>query len=359
MTATSADPTLHVYLDVIRRNATTVCTRLPRLEIVGVAKVTCGDPRVAGAMIKGGVTALGDSRLQNLERLRRAHPTIPLWLLRAGTPAQAAYVVNLADVSLNSEPTTLRALDAAAGAARRRHHVVIMVDMGDLREGVMPGDLAHVLAEVRQLRAIRVVALGTNLTCYGAVVPTPHNLGELVALTRSAESLLGYPLGVSGGNSSSLELALANGLPPGITNLRVGESILLGVSTITRLPLPPLAQNAFVLEAPVVECGIKPSHPLGQIAQDAFGNRPVFTDRGERRRAICPLGRQDCVPEGLQPLETGVHVLGGSSDHLILDVEDMVRPPAIGETLRFRPNYGALLAASTSPYVRKCHHGAA
>ncbi len=234
-----------------------------------------------------------------------------------------------------------------------------MVDMGDLREGVMPGDLAHVLAEVRQLRAIRVVALGTNLTCYGAVVPTPDNLGELVALTRSAESLLGYPLGVSGGNSSSLELALANGLPPGITNLRVGESILLGVSTITRLPLPPLAQNAFVLEAPVVECGIKPSHPLGQIAQDAFGNRPIFTDRGARRRAICALGRQDCVPEGLQPLETGVHVLGGSSDHLILDVEDMVRPPAIGETLRFLPTYGALLAASTSPYVRKCYHGAA
>jgi predicted amino acid racemase len=170
--------------------------------------------------------------------------------------------------------------------------------------------------------------------------------------TRAAERA-GRPLLVSGGNSSSLDLAFEEGLPGGVTNLRIGESILLGVSTISRDPLEGLHQDAFVLEAPVIECRLKPSLPTGETAQDAFGRRPSFADRGPRMRAICALGRQDTVPENLQPLDPGVEILGASSDHLILDVQGMTKPPRVGQMLRFLPGYGALLLASTSPYVDK------
>lgn len=356
MRQASKGPVLHIRADLIRANAALVHSRLPGLDITGVAKVTCADPVVVRAMVEGGVAAVGDSRLENLSRLRALDLGVPLWLLRSAPPVRAGEVVQLADVSLNSEVETLRALNAAAASAGRRHRVILMIDLGDLREGIMPEELDGVLGLLRTLSSLEPVALGTNLTCYGAVVPTPQNLGELVALAEYAGSVMGSQLGVSGGNSSSLELAFAGGLPKGVTGLRVGESILLGVSTITRLPLAGLAQDAFVLEAPVIECRKKPTLPRGEIAQDAFGRRPLFVDRGTRLRAICALGRQDCVPEGLQPLDPGVEVLGASSDHLILDVEDMPRPPRVGDTLRFLLNYGALLAAATSPYVRTVYH---
>jgi len=49
----------------------------------------------------------------------------------------------------------------------------------------------------------------------------------------------------------------------------------------------------------------------------------------------------------------GISVLGGSSDHLILDVEDAAENVKVGDELEFWPGYGALLALSTSPYVQK------
>ena len=356
-------PALRLDLDKIEANTRALCSRLPALDIVGVVKAVCGHPDVARAMVAGGATAIGDSRIENLERLTQASIAgpagkVPLWLLRAPVPGQADRVVRTAAVSLNSEIDTLRALEAAAGRAGRRHSVLLMVDLGDLREGALPEEVRSIVEAVAELPHLQLAGLGTNLTCYGGVVPTPENLGLLVKLARRAESRLprgpGNPFFiVSGGNSSSLDLAFSDRLPAGVTGLRVGESILLGTSTVTGLPLPGLHQDAFVLEAPVIECRTKPSYPVGETTQNGLpGRRPPLVDRGPRLRALCALGRQDCVPEGLTPLEAGVRVLGASSDHLILDVEDMERRPRVGDSLHFAPTYGALLAAATSPYVR-------
>jgi ornithine racemase len=345
---------LHIDLAKIEANSRSISTRLgPGVAVSGVTKVTCGSPEVAEAMLVGGATALADSRLENLERLRAAGVVAPMWLLRTPTPAIAAETVRLADVSLNSEIEAVRALDSAAARAGRRHGVLLMIDLGDLREGMMPRELDGFLNVVLGLGHVDLVGVGTNLTCYGAIIPTPVNLGRLVDLAARAAERAGRPLLVSGGNSSSLDLAFDEGLPAGITNLRIGESILLGVSTITRDPIEGLHQDAFVLEAPVIECRLKPSIPTGETAQDAFGRRPLFADRGPRMRAICAIGRQDTVPEGLRPLDGGVELLGASSDHLIVDVQNMERPPRVGDMLRFVPGYGALLLASTSPYVEK------
>jgi predicted amino acid racemase len=158
---------------------------------------------------------------------------------------------------------------------------------------------------------------------------------------------------VSGGNSATLPMALAGGLPPGIDNVRVGESILLGVDTLAREPLLDLHRDAFILSAPVVECKVKPSLPIGEIRQDAFGNRPVFAQRGDRHRAILAVGRQDTVPEVLHPVDPRIEVLGASSDHLVLDVEDLDGPAAIGGFISFVPGYAAVLQSFTSTYVEK------
>jgi predicted amino acid racemase len=347
--------TLTVDLAKIEANARALADRLPQLAIVAVTKATCGSPEVARAMLAGGACAIGESRLANIERLRQAGIAAPVWLLRAPTPEQAADAVRLADVSLNTELATVQALDAAAGAARRAHRIVVMVELGDLREGLPAGDLPAFLDVAAGLDHVRVEGIGVNLACYGGVMPTRDNLGRLVELAKTAAGQLGRPLLVSGGNSATLPMALAGSLPPGIDNLRVGESILLGVDTLAREPLLDLQRDAFMLSAPVIECKVKPSVPIGEICQDAFGNRPAFAQRGDRRRAILAVGRQDTVPEVLHPVDPGIEVLGASSDHLVLDVEDLGSPPAVGDRVSFVPGYAALLQSFTSPYVEKVY----
>ncbi len=348
-----ARPTLTVDLGKVRDNARTVVGHLPGIDVVGVTKMSCGSPQVARAMLAGGARALGESRLENAERLRSAGLTAPLWLLRAPPPELAGEAVQLSDVSLESELETVVALDDAAAAAGRRHAIVAMVDLGDLREGMMPAALPAFLERVDAMDRIDIAGVGVNLTCYGAIVPDADNLGRLVELAARAEKQLGRRLLVSGGNSGSIGMVTSGRMPAAVDNLRVGETILLGVDTLTREPTLGLHLDAFTVAAPVIECLVKPSLPAGTCGQDAFGGRPTFTDRGERRRAICALGRQDAPPEGLRPVDPRVQVLGASSDHLILDVHDLERPPALGEPVAFVPNYAAALQLFTSPYVHK------
>jgi ornithine racemase len=345
--------TLTIDLGKLEDNARTVVTALSGVEIVGVTKVTCGTPEVARAMLDGGVSALGESRLENIARMRRAGIEGPFWLLRSPTPGLAEEAVALADVALVSELDVVSALDAAAARAGRTFRVVVMVDVGDLREGMMPAALPAFLEQVAECRHVEVAGIGVSLTCYGAIVPTAENLGLLAQLAETAERITGGPLLVSGGMSTTLDTFIAGEMPDRIDNLRVGEAIVLGVSPASRERILGLHTDALVLSAPVIECQVKPSKPIGVCAQDAFGNCPVFEDRGERRRAICAIGRQDVVPEQLRPVDERITVLGASSDHLILDVEDLPEPPRIGDAIEFVPGYSATLSLFTSAYVRK------
>lgn len=349
----TARATVTVDLGKVTANTRRVVDALGGRSVFGVTKVTCGAPEVARALLAGGAAGIADSRLENVERMREAGVDARFWSLRAPAPQLAAEAVRLIDVSLESEIETVRALDSAARALGKRHRIVAMVDLGDLREGMMPGDLLAFVEAADALPNIEVYGVGMSLTCYGAIVPDERNLGELVALARSADALLGRRLHVSGGMSSSLDALVDGILPERVDSLRIGESILLGVSTVTRERILDLHTDAITVSAPVIECLLKPSKPRGTSAQDAFGGRPGFQDRGERRRAILAIGRQDVVPEGLVPLDRRVTVLGASSDHLVLDVHDLPEPPRLGDPITFIPGYAATLAAFTSAYVEK------
>lgn len=346
------NPRLLVDLAVITANTREVVRRAEAqgVGIAGVTKACCGAPPVARAMLAGGVAMLADSRLENLAGLRRAGcAAVPLMSLRLPMPSRIGEIVELAEIVLLSELETMRLLGSAARG--RPVRVVVMVDLGDLREGLWPDEALVATREAARIGGIELAGLGTNLTCYGGVRPTAANLGQLLTLAAEARRVTGLPLPiVSGGNTSSLPLLWAGGLPAGLTNLRIGEGILLGVETLARQPLPGLRQDAFRLVAEVIEVQRKPSVPIGEICQDAFGRTPEFVDRGWGRRAILALGRQDCVPEGLRPVRQGIEILGASSDHLIL-ADDLGL--TVGDEVEFLPSYGALLAAMTSPYVYK------
>jgi predicted amino acid racemase len=348
-----AEAVITVDLAKIAENTRLVVDNMPGVSVVGVTKMTCGTPEIAAAMLAGGAEALGESRLENVERLRAAGVTAPMWLLREPPPALADDVVRLTDVSLASEVVSVRALDAAAAKVGRRHSVVAMVDIGDLREGMMPFELPRFVDAVEALEHVELLGLGASLTCYGAIVPSRENLGLLAQLAEQTSDRVGRPMLVSGGSSTSIELIAEGRAPSAIDSLRVGEAIVLGVDPASRERIDGLHTDAVRVAVPVIECRRKPSVPIGVPAQDAFGNRPAFEDRGERMRAICALGRQDAPPQGLVPADPRVCVLGASSDHLILDVEELGRTLEIGEAVEFVPSYGATLGLFTSPYVRK------
>jgi arginase family enzyme len=205
------------------------------------------------------------------------------------------------------------------------------------------------------MRGVRVAGVGTNLTCFGAIVPTRENLSQLEAHAYKVERLTGLRLDwVSGGNSSSLPLLLAGGMPKGINNLRIGEAILQGGrDTFLEQPWDELDSDAFRLSGELLEVKTKPSMPIGQSGVDAFGQRPHFTDEGDRLRGIANIGREDVMVEGMTPINPGVRVLGASSDHLVLDLTDAKPPLKVGDRVDFRLNYGAMLAVMTSEYVEK------
>jgi predicted amino acid racemase len=355
-----AHPRLVIDLAKIEHNARTV-TRLCAehgIGVTGVTKGTLGTPGVAQAMLRGGVASIGESRMENVQRLRAAGIETTYMLLTIPPLSEVEAVVASVDVSLNSELAVLAGLSAAARRLGRVHEVIVMVDLGDLREGVWPDDLVPFAREASLLPGIRIVGIGSNLTCYGGVVPSEHNMSELVRLAGELERTLGRePLLVSGGNSSALPLIAAGGMPQRIDHLRIGEAILLGRETVHHTPWPGTHQDAFLLRAEVVELKEKPSLPIGERSEDAFGRVPAFVDRGDVDRAILNIGREDVDVEGLTPLDPRVRVLGASSDYVILDVS-AVRPGIrVGCELTFSLDYSALLAAMTSHYVEKCEEG--
>lgn len=356
VSGTPATPRITIDPGKIEHNARKIVELFARhgIEVCGVTKATCGHPDVARAMLRGGVSMLADSRLENIRRLRAAAPGTPLMLLRVPSLSTAGETIEAVDVSLNSEPAVLEALSNSAEAGGRVHDVILMADLGDLREGVWPDALPDLLERARVLPGIRIRGLGANLACFGGVVPGEDNMRMLAELARDAETALGYGLDwISGINSSGLELTAAGGMHPRINHARIGEAILLGRETTRRRPWPGTLQDAFVIHAEVVEINRKPSLPLGQRSEDAFGGLTRFEDRGNELRALLNIGRQDVDIDGLTPREPGAVILGASSDYLVVDISAVDRAIGPGDVMAFVPNYSALLAAMTSEYVKK------
>ncbi|MET0727887.1 MAG: alanine/ornithine racemase family PLP-dependent enzyme [Acidimicrobiales bacterium] len=351
-------PRLEVCLDRIRHNAETLVRRLGErgISVTGVTKATLGSPEIARALLQAGVSSIGDARIENIEALRRAGVPAVMTLIRSPMPSQVDRVIEHADVSLNTEVAVVEQLSRAATRQHRHHGVVLMAELGDLREGILPGDLAAAARRTLDLPNIVLRGIGTNLACQSGVAPDEHNMADLSTLARSLESSLGVAFDiVSGGNSATLGWALGGGDVGRINDLRLGESILLGRETLGRTPIDGLHLDAVTLVVEVIESKAKPTQPWGDVHQTAFGAQPAPADRGTTCRTILAIGRQDVDPDGLQA-PVGCRVLGASSDHLVLDTGST--SPAPGAEMRFGLDYSALLRAMTSPFVSRCFTGA-
>ena len=346
-------PRLEIDLDKIYHNAHMLVDRLGQrgISVTGVTKAALGSAEIAATLLQAGVKGLGDSRIDNIETMRIGQRAALMTLIRSPMLSQARRIVRHADISCNTEMEVVRRLSFEAQQAERNHGVLFMVELGDLREGIMPEDLLDCVRETLSLPNIDFKGIGTNLACRSGVAPDSRNMAILTGLADLIETTFDLRVEiVSGGNSANLQWALSGAKIGRINDLRLGEAILLGCETLHRQPLDDLYTDAITLTAEVIEAKVKPTLPSGQLAQNAFGESTAMEDRGEVIQAILAIGRQDTDPDGLQA-PAGMEVMGGSSDHLILESDSDDLP--VGTEVTFQVNYSALVRSMTCPYVTK------
>ena len=275
--------------------------------------------------------------------------------------SEAEDVVRICEYSLNSEVDVLKALNNQARLQDKEHKVILMADCGDLREGFWDKDEMVDVAEMveKELRNLHLAGVGVNVGCYGSIMATPEKLQELVDIAERIEERIGRELEIiSGGATSSLMRVIDGNLPERVNMLRVGEGILLSYDLphLYGYEMDYMYQDTFKLRAEVIEIKDKPSHPVGEIGFDAFGHRIQYEDRGIRRRALLGMGKCDYGdPDELICCEPGAVVLGTSSDHTILDVQDAKRHLRVGDIVEFDIKYATIVYLTNSPNIEKVY----
>ena len=349
-------PLLTVDLDHLRQNVRTVrgLCAAHDISVTAVTKVFRADRRIAEVLVEEGMTMLGDSRVDNLAKLDGMDAE--KWLIRPPMLSEIKGLVRYADASLNSEMEVVRAINEECLRQDKTHKVILMADLGDIREGYIDCDeLMEAALETDRLPGVELYGIGVNLTCFSFIQYDTEKLTQLAQLRRRMEETVGHALPmVSGGNSAAVDLMLRGGIPEGVNNLRLGESVLFGKERAKYQYLPGTYPDVFTLECEIVELKEKPSLPWGTVGVDSYGKKPEFVDRGEHRlKAVCALGKQDFDVETTVPCDPGVIMLGASSDHLMLDVTDSKENYKVGDTVRLQLGYFSTMRAFTSDYVSR------
>jgi len=323
------------------------------ISVMVVSKVFCADHELMSIIIEENADYIADSRIENLIGISSVIPKV---MLRLPSIGDAKNIVQHSDISLNSEFSTIKYLDKYSGELNKIHRVILMIDLGDLREGIFyEEEVIETVRKILKLKNIKLMGIGTNLTCYGGIIPSSENLQKLVDYKELIEKEFEIELEIiSGGNSSNMELLLDDKLPKEINNIRLGESIVLGRETAFGNYLDNTYADVFTLEAEIIEIKEKPSVPVGEVGMNAFGKTPKFVDKGNVLRAILSIGKQDVDHNELIPYDT-VDLIGSSSDHIIVDISDSHNIYEVGDTMLFKLTYSSIMSLMTSKYVTKFH----
>lgn len=352
-------PKVVVDLKKLRQNVDRVLINChdQGVEVAGVVKGCSGLPECANQMALAGCRFIASSRLEQLAAARDFGVQADLMLIRVPMLSEAADVVQMAEISLNSDLKVLRALNHQAGRHDKKHKVILMLDLGDLREGFWDRDelVEAALIVENDLYNLELAGVGTNLGCYGGVAATPEKLKQLVECAEIIEEKIGRELEfISGGATTSYPRILEKNMPRRINLLRMGEGIILAkdLQDLWGHDMSDMNQDVFTLQAEVIEAREKPTYPQGEIMFDAFGNQPEYEDRGIRKRALLALGKVDyAFPEMLLPRDKNIKILGASSDHTILDVQDCEHDYKVGDIVEFDLCYATIVYATNSPNV--------
>jgi ornithine racemase len=340
-------PCLKIYLNRIYNNSRVINNRCLKagISVVGVTKCVMADLEIASVMKKSGIKILGDSRLENLEKLRSFYGADQLlMMLRSPMQGEINRMVEICNISLNTQLKTLEGIEKACKKKGKTHDVIIMVETDDDREGLLPENVVDFCRKmIDNFKYVRLYGLGTNARCVVESGPRQDSLQTLLDIREEVKSITGKDIPVvSGGNSSSWNLIKKGLIPGGINQLRIGEAILLGHNTINFKRIKGAFTDTFLLEAQIIEAKRK--------------NDRVY-------KILLALGLQDVNSDNIECCNPDLKVTGQSSDHTVLGVKkDNERKYGrdfpeleIGSIVSFKLDYYGLMSCMSSPFIKKEH----
>ncbi|MEG2172134.1 MAG: alanine racemase [Desulfovibrionaceae bacterium] len=233
--------------------------------------------------------------------------------------------------------TGIRSLQRIAKEARRQQRilrVVLPVEVGDGRDGVLPGELELLAVEMSDLAPhVELWGLAANFACISEQPPKKEDLLRLLALRHAVQERTGRPVPhISVGGSDILLLGAESGLPSGITEIRCGTAVYLGVYPLSGQAVPGLSRTAVRLCGQIIEC----SRKNGML------------------RAVFDFGTNDTNPELVTPPYPGMLFQGASSGYSIFDISDCPVHMHCGDELLFELHHRSLARALATPRVPLC-----
>jgi len=323
-----------------------------------VTKVLCGNREALHELIATGIRSFGDTRLDNMHSFPADGTLFERWYLRIPSPSITEEVVEIAEVSLNSEIQTICKLNSDAKNTGKKHRIIVMIELGDLREGVLPGSLIDFYTNIFSLANIEVLGIGANIGCLSGIIPSIDQLMQLVLYRELLELKFGRKLPlISAGTSATLSLLKSHHLPEAINHWRIGESVFLGNDLVNGGTLDGFRDDTFILEAEIAEIKKKGMVPLGEVASVApfepYENEPDLPPGQRGRRALISIGELDTDVRCLIPVSNSCRIVGASSDISVIHINDEDDAIKVGNTLSFKLTYSALLRLMNGRYIPK------
>jgi len=265
--------------------------------------------------------------------------------------------VRYADVSFNTELGTISDISEEAVRQNKKHRIIIMIEMGDLREGVLGDNLIDFYSKVFQLPNIEIIGLGTNLNCLNGVMPSHDKLIQLSLYKQLIEATFKVKIPwISGGSSVTVPLLLKKMLPNSVNHFRIGETLYFGNNLVTGKTIKGMKDNVFTLYAEIVELMEKPVVPFGEMGTNVAGEFVEVKESDYGRsscRALLDLGLLDVDLKNLKPIKNDFQITGASSDMIAIDLGKNTRKLKVGEQVGFYLDYMGVLKVMNSNYIEK------
>jgi predicted amino acid racemase len=322
-----------------------------------VSKLLCGNKMYLEYLVSLGPEEICDSRISNLKLVKQLSADVQTIYIKPPAKRSIQSIVRYADVSFNTEFTTMQWLSEEAVRQNKIHKVIIMIELGDLREGVMGEQLMDFYGSVFNLPNIKITGIGTNLNCLHGVMPSQDKLIQLSLYKQLIETKFNQKIPwVTGGTSVMIPLIFRHQIPAGINQFRVGESLYFGIDLFENKVIEGMNEDVFTLYAEIIEMSEKPKIPIGTLDMNPSGE--IFdvneNDFGKSSfRAIIDIGLLDINPNYLMAQSPGITIAGASSDMLILDLEDNPHNYKTGDLIAFKLKYMGALSILNSNYIEK------
>jgi predicted amino acid racemase len=322
-----------------------------------VSKLLCGNKLYLQELVELGVTEFHDTRITNLKMIKNVAPNAQTVYIKPPAKRNIPSIIKYADASFNTSYSTIKLLSEEAVRQDKIHKIIIMVEMGDLREGVVGEKLLDFYDQVIHSPNINIVGLGTNLNCLNGIMPSHDKLIQLCLYKQLIEAKFDIKIPwISGGTSVTVPLLIKEQLPKQINHFRVGEVLFFGLDLFTNLTIVGMNNDVFRLYAEIIELYEKPKVPSGDQGFNVAGETPEYPkeDYGKHSfRAILDIGLLDCNPQYLIPDDENITIIEASSDMLVLDVNQNEAGYKVGDLISFKLKYMGVLGIMNSNYIDK------